>query len=147
MATLRDIKRRITSVKNTSQITKAMKLVAAAKMRRAQENVLASRPYSEKLLEVLCSLSVRSEESAHPLLAKREEKNILILLCSSDKGLCGAFNANLFRATMNLIHESEGKGKRRKGYISVGYRQKRTRFLQVQESNDSQFVCGLHKKT
>ncbi len=110
MATLSDIKRRITSVKNTSQITKAMKLVAAAKMRRAQENVLASRPYSEKLLEVLGSLSVRSEESAHPLLAKREEKNILILLCSSDKGLCGAFNANLFRATMNLIHESEGKG-------------------------------------
>ena len=110
MATLSDIKRRIASVKNTSQITKAMKLVAAAKMRRAQENVLASRPYSEKLLEVLGSLSVRSEESAHPLLAKREEKNILILLCSSDKGLCGAFNANLFRAATNLIHESEGKG-------------------------------------
>ena len=110
MATLSDIKRRITSVKNTSQITKAMKLVAAAKMRRAQENVLASRPYSEKLLEVLCSLSVRSEEAAHSLLAKREEKNILILLCSSDKGLCGAFNANLFRAAMNLIHENEGKG-------------------------------------
>jgi len=110
MATLRDIKRRINSVKNTSQITKAMKLVAAAKVRRAQENVLASRPYSEKLLAVLRSLSIRSEETAHPLLAKREEKNILILLCSSDKGLCGAFNANLFRATMNLIHENEGKG-------------------------------------
>ncbi|MFQ5431967.1 MAG: ATP synthase F1 subunit gamma [Nitrospinota bacterium] len=110
MATLRDIKRRINSVKNTSQITKAMKLVAAAKMRRAQENVLASRPYSEKLLEVLGSLSIRSEENAHPLLVKREEKHILILLCSSDKGLCGAFNANLFRATMNLIHENEGKG-------------------------------------
>ena len=110
MATLRDIKRRITSVKNTSQITKAMKLVAAAKMRRAQENVLASRPYSDKLLEVLWSLSARSDEAAHPLLAKREEKNILILLCSSDKGLCGAFNANLFRATQNLIHENEGRG-------------------------------------
>jgi F-type H+-transporting ATPase subunit gamma len=110
MATLRDIKRRITSVKNTSQITKAMKLVAAAKMRRAQENVLASRPYSRKLLEVLYSLAVRTEEGVQPLLAKREEKNILILLCSSDKGLCGAFNANLFRATMNLIHENEGKG-------------------------------------
>lgn len=110
MATLRDIKRRIVSVKNTSQITKAMKLVAAAKMRRAQENVLASRPYSDKLLEVLGSLATRSDETAHPLLAKREEKNILILLCSSDKGLCGAFNANLFRATTNLIHENEGKG-------------------------------------
>lgn len=110
MASLRDIKRRIVSIKSTSQITKAMKLVAAAKMRRAQENVLASRPYSQKLLEVLASLAVRAEESAHPLLAKREAKNILILLCSSDKGLCGAFNANLFRATMNLIHENEGKG-------------------------------------
>ncbi|GMT42016.1 MAG: ATP synthase gamma chain [bacterium] len=110
MATLRDIKKRIQSVKNTMQITRAMKLVAAAKMRRAQEIVLASRPYASKMLEVLMSLAASTREEAHPLLAKRNEKNILILLCSSDKGLCGPFNANLFRAVTNLIRENEGKG-------------------------------------
>ncbi len=110
MASLRDIKRRIVSVKNTRQITKAMKLVAAAKLRRAQENVLASRPYATKMSEVLASLSARRKDSDHPLMAKREEKNVLILLITSDKGLCGAFNANLYKAANRLIHESEGKG-------------------------------------
>ncbi len=110
MASLRDIKRRITSVKSTRQITKAMKLVAAAKLRRAQENVLASRPYATKMSEVLASLSARRKDSDHPLMAKREEKNVLILIITSDKGLCGAFNANLYKAANQLIHENEGKG-------------------------------------
>lgn len=110
MAALRDIKKRIQSVKNTQQITRAMKLVAAAKMRRAQENVLAARPYAEKMQEVLSSLAARAKESSHPLFARRKETNILILLCSSDRGLCGPFNANLFRAATDLIRENEGKG-------------------------------------
>lgn len=110
MAALGDIKKRIQSVKNTQQITRAMKLVAAAKMRRAQENALSARPYAEKMREVLSSLSARTEESSHPFFTKREETNILILLCSSDKGLCGPFNANLFRAASELIRENEGKG-------------------------------------
>jgi len=110
MANLKDIKRRIGSVKNTSQITRAMKMVAAAKMRKAQENVLASRPYEEKMFEVLNSLARRTGDSLHPLLEHREAKNILIVLFSSDKGLCGGFNANLFRRTNELIHENEGKG-------------------------------------
>jgi len=110
MAALRDIKKRIQSVKNTQQITRAMKLVAAAKMRRAQENVLSARPYAEKMQEVLSSLTARAEESSHPLFTMREEKNILILLCSSDRGLCGPFNANIFRAATELIRENEGKG-------------------------------------
>jgi len=110
MANLKEIKRRIGSVKNTRQITSAMKLVAAAKMRKAQENVVISRPYEEKMLSVINALSARSEESANPLFEKREEKNILIILFSSDKGLCGGFNGNLFRQTLGMIHEDEGKG-------------------------------------
>ncbi len=110
MANLKDIKRRIGSVKNTRQITRAMKMVAAAKMRRAHENVLASRPYEEKMLQVLNSLARRAGDSLHPLLEHREAKNILIVLFSSDKGLCGGFNATLFRRTNELIHENEGKG-------------------------------------
>jgi len=110
MASLKDIKRRIGSVKNTRQITRAMKLVAAAKMRRAQENVLKSRPYAQKMFQVLHSLASRTEEGAHPILEQREVENILILLVTSDKGLCGGFNANLIKKTNALIHENEGKG-------------------------------------
>ncbi len=115
MAGLRDIKRRIVSVKSTRQITKAMKMVAAAKLRKAQEAVAASRPYAAKMAEVIGALGAVSQEASHPLLLKREEKNILILVFSSDKGLCGAFNANVFKAVHNLIRENEGKGV----YVSV----------------------------
>ncbi len=110
MAGLRDIKRRIVSVKSTRQITKAMKMVAAAKLRKAQEAVVASRPYASKMAEVMGALGSVSQEVTHPLLAKREEKNILIIVFSSDKGLCGAFNANVFKAVHTLIRENEGKG-------------------------------------
>lgn len=110
MAALGDIKKRIQSVKNTQQITRAMKLVAAAKMRRAQENVLSARPYAEKMQEVLFSLTTRADESSSPLFAKRKEASILVILCSSDRGLCGPFNANIFRAATDLIRENEGKG-------------------------------------
>ncbi len=110
MANLKDIKRRIGSVKNTRKITKAMKLVAAAKMRKAQESVVISRPYQSKMLQVIHSLAAHASETVHPLLETRDDKNILVLLFSSDKGLCGGFNANLFKGTQSLIHENEGKG-------------------------------------
>ncbi len=110
MAGLRDIKRRIVSVKSTRQITKAMKMVAAAKLRKAQEAVVASRPYASKMAEVMGALGSVSQEVTHPLLAKREEKNILIIVFSYEKGLCGEFNANVFKAVHTLIRENEGKG-------------------------------------
>jgi F-type H+-transporting ATPase subunit gamma len=95
-ANTRDIRRRIKSIKNTSQITKAMQMVAAAKMRKAQQAALAGRPYSELLHKVLASVGERSERS-NPLLASRPVKKELILVISTDKGLCGALNTNLFR--------------------------------------------------
>src|SRR3970040_902287 len=99
MATLRDIRRRITSVKSTQQITRAMKLVAASKLRRAQERILEARPYSNKMHEVLSSLALRSEATRHPLLARRAGGRRMLVLISGDKGLCGAFNANIIRRT------------------------------------------------
>lgn len=96
-ANTRDIRRRIKSVKNTSQITKAMQMVAAAKMRKAQVAALAGRPYAQLLNRVLKAVSARSEEQTHELLVSREVKKELVLLISTDKGLCGALNTNLLR--------------------------------------------------
>lgn len=110
MANLKDIKRRIGSVKNTQQITKAMKLVAAAKLRRAQESVMASRPYSEKVAEVMEGVAVRSREDSHPLLRRKEPENILIIVMSGDKGLCGPFNSNVLKAASKVIGDNAGKG-------------------------------------
>src|SRR5207253_2811273 len=108
MASLIDIRRRLRSVKNTQQITKAMKMVAAAKLRRAQDRVIAARPYAKALREVLASVSARIEESSHPLLAAREEKKIALLVVAGDKGLAGAFNANVARAVVALLAEKKG---------------------------------------
>jgi F-type H+-transporting ATPase subunit gamma len=105
MANTIDIRRRIRSVKNTQQITKAMKMVAAAKLRRAQERIFAARPYSAALREVLTSVATRVESLEHPLLNAREEKRVLLIAVTADKGLAGAFNSNVTRATMNAIHE------------------------------------------
>jgi F-type H+-transporting ATPase subunit gamma len=105
MANTIDIRRRIRSVKNTQQITKAMKMVAAAKLRRAQERMFAARPYSAALREVLSSVATRVEELEHALLHAREEHSVLLLVVTADKGLCGAFNSNVIRAAMNAIHE------------------------------------------
>jgi F-type H+-transporting ATPase subunit gamma len=96
-ANTRDIRRRIKSVKNTSQITKAMQMVAAAKMRKAQLAALAGRPYAELLNRVLQSVAARSEENTHELLRARDVKKELVLVISTDKGLCGALNTNLLR--------------------------------------------------
>jgi F-type H+-transporting ATPase subunit gamma len=103
MATLKAIRRRVSSVRNIQQITKAMKMVSAARLRRAQEAALAARPYAEKLEEVLQNLAAQSQTLAHPLLTAREEHNIDLLLVTSDRGLCGGFNANLIRAAEAFI--------------------------------------------
>jgi F-type H+-transporting ATPase subunit gamma len=106
-----DIRRRIRSVKNTQQITKAMKMVAAAKLRRAQERMFAARPYAGGLRQVLASVATRVDISAHPLLQSREpERNIVVVVVTSDRGLCGAFNANVIRAAQNFIREHHFEG-------------------------------------
>jgi F-type H+-transporting ATPase subunit gamma len=106
-ASLRDIRKRIASVRSTRQITKAMKMVAAAKLRRAQENILANRPYAAKMLEVLRSLAARTSPDAHPLLYRREPKRIEIVLFTSDRGLCGAFNMNLIQKAERFVEEEK----------------------------------------
>jgi F-type H+-transporting ATPase subunit gamma len=104
MASLKTIRKRIGSVKNTQQITKAMKMVAAAKLRRAQEAAQAARPYAEKLAELLQTVAARAGEVEHPLLARREvERTIDLLVITSDRGLCGGYNANLIRAAETFI--------------------------------------------
>ncbi len=110
MATLKIIRKRITSIRNTQQITKAMKMVSAAKLRRAQEAALMARPYADKMNEILINLSARVSRSAHPLLAIREEKRIQMVLVTSDRGLCGGYNANLVRAAEAFIRQ-HGAGK------------------------------------
>lgn len=103
MPTLLDYRRRIRSVKSTQQITRAMKFVAAAKLRRAQEGVYAARPYAHEILRVLRSAAARVEEPVHPLLARREEKTVLVLVLTSDRSLCGAFNSNAIRYAMEFF--------------------------------------------
>ncbi|MGD8778244.1 MAG: ATP synthase F1 subunit gamma [Ignavibacteria bacterium] len=103
MATLRDIKRRIIGVQNTQQITKAMKMVAAARLRRAQENIITARPYSRKISEVLSNLFAIEKNIDNPFIETRETKRIAIFVVTSDRGLCGAFNMNVIRRTEELI--------------------------------------------
>jgi F-type H+-transporting ATPase subunit gamma len=103
MANLLDIRRRIRSVKNTQQITRAMKTVSAAKLRRAQDRVFAARPYADQLKAVLANLSGRVENLRHPLLEVRPQERILLVVVTADRGLCGAFNANATRAGFNFL--------------------------------------------
>jgi F-type H+-transporting ATPase subunit gamma len=110
MATLKAIRKRISSIRNTQQITKAMKMVSAAKLRRAQEAAVQARPYAEKMTDLLKNLSARVSREAHPLLTVREERKVYLLLFTSDRGLCGGYNANLIRAAEAFIRR-EGAGK------------------------------------
>ncbi len=105
MANLKVIKKRISSVKSTQQITRAMKMVAAARFRKANAAVVAARPYSNKLHEVLSSLALREERKVHPLLARRGKKKALLLVMSSDRGLCGGFNINVAKASEGFIND------------------------------------------
>lgn len=110
MASLLDMRRRIKSVKNTQQITKAMKMVAAAKLKRAQDHVTAARPYAVKMNKVLGDLSAKVPgDFSHPLLNDRKGEKHLIVLLTSDKGLCGAFNANLIKAASKFFKKSKNK--------------------------------------
>jgi F-type H+-transporting ATPase subunit gamma len=126
MASLKSIKKRIVSVKNTRQITKAMKMVSAAKLRRAQESVVAARPYAGKLAEVLQSLAGSVEGDLHPLLEKRDARKLLLVVVTSDRGLCGGFNGNLCKAGERFIKEKQGEFEQislmtvgRKGYEAL----------------------------
>src|SRR5580698_6354491 len=116
MANILDIRRRIRSVTNTRQITKAMKMVSAAKLRRAQERALAARPYAQMLTNVLKSLVTRAEiydpdtgEPKHPLLDQRPENNILLIVITGDKGLAGAFNANILKSAAHFLQSKSRK--------------------------------------
>jgi F-type H+-transporting ATPase subunit gamma len=109
MATLLDFRRRIRSVKNTQQITRAMKFVAAARLRRAQESALAARPYATELARVLRSTMSRIDEPQHPMLAKRPEERILAIVLSGERGLAGAFNTNILRKANEFLRANKDK--------------------------------------
>lgn len=111
MPSLRDIKRKITSVKKTQQITKAMKMVAAAKLRRSQDRVISARPYSRKILQVIANLAAVAPRTQHPLLAKRTPKKAKLLVLTSDRGLCGAYNTNILRKAAETVRELTAEGK------------------------------------
>ena len=117
MANVLDLRRRIRSVKNTRQITKAMKMVSAAKLRRAQERAMQARPYAQMLTNVLESLTRRTDlideatgNVMHPLLVEREEKNVLVVVVAGDKGFAGGFNSNIGKAAQKFIDERRGRG-------------------------------------
>jgi F-type H+-transporting ATPase subunit gamma len=103
MASLIDIRRRLRSVKSTQQITKAMKMVAAARLRRAQDRVIGARPYAKLLGEVLASVASRAGAIRHPLLESRDERRVVVVVVAGDRGLCGAFNTNINRAATQLL--------------------------------------------
>src|ERR1043165_5634502 len=108
MASLREIRRKIKSVKSTQQITKAMKMVAAARLRRAQARILSARPFAEKMETLMSDLLIKVDgEEKHPLFVKREGQRRALLLVTADKGLCGAFNTNLIRRTIQYLREHQ----------------------------------------
>ncbi len=121
MATLREIKGRIASVKSTMQITRAMKMVAAAKLNKSQLRLIRTRPYSQKLEQVLGNVARKSKQNKHPMLKKRNPKRVCFVLLTGDKGLCGSFNTNLIRRAQDEWSASEADQKYlitigRKGY-------------------------------
>ena len=109
MANLQDLRRRVRSVRNMQKITKAMKMVAAARLRRAQDRVIAARPYANTMTRVLGRLATRAGDFRHPLLNERGDEHVLIALVTADKGLCGAFNTNLVKAVQLFVRENSDK--------------------------------------
>src|ERR1035437_751170 len=109
MPTLLDYRRRIRSVKSTQQITRAMKFISAAKLRRAQEGVFAARPYAKEILRVLRSAAERMESTAHPLLERRPDERILVLVLTGDRSLAGAFNSNVIRRALVFLRDNSAK--------------------------------------
>ncbi|NGZ98195.1 MAG: ATP synthase F1 subunit gamma [Nitrospira sp. WS110] len=110
MPSLQSLRRKIAAFKNTQKITKAMKMVAAAKLKRSQDRILAARPYAHKMRGVLSNLSQRVNRSSHPLLQKREGKKIEVLVITSDRGLCGGFNGNIVRKSSEFVRQCEARG-------------------------------------
>jgi len=109
MANIQDIRRRITSAKNIQQITRAMKFVSAARLRKAQGRVIAARPYARQMVAVLNSLASRVPKQAHPLLAQRGDENIELVVITADRGLCGAYNTNIIRQALEFLQENSDK--------------------------------------
>ena len=105
MPNVRDIRRRIRSAKNIQQITRAMKFVSAARLRKAQDRVIAARPYARQMLAVLNSLATRVPEQAHPLLARRGDEKIELVVITADQGLCGAYNTNIIRQALEFLDQ------------------------------------------
>ena len=105
MATLRDIKRRIVGVKNTQKITKAMKMIAAAKLRKAQTNILNARPYTDKIASMITKLPAEDDLSSNPFFTQRDVKNVAVVVVTADRGLCGSFNQNIIKETERYISE------------------------------------------
>src|ERR1700674_3600797 len=157
MANILDIRRRIRSVINTRQITRAMKMVSAAKLRRAQERALAARPYAQMLTNVLKSLVSRVElydpetgELRHPLLAHREEHNVLLIVVTGDKGLAGAFNTNILKAATRFLESKKDKnveieaiGRKGRDFLRRRYAVAEARTADSQESPRTTLV-GEH---
>ena len=110
MPSLQSLRRKIAAFKNTQKITKAMKMVAAAKLKRSQDRILAARPYAHKMRGVLRNLSQRVNRSSHPLLQKREGRKVEILVVTSDRGLCGGFNGNIVRKSAEFVRQCEAQG-------------------------------------
>lgn len=108
MPSLRDIRRRIKSVKSTQQITKAMKMVSAAKLRRAHDDIVAARPYAQKMLDIINNLASRVRPEAHPLLARRVVGKVELVVLTSDRGLCGSFNSSILRKAESHVREHTG---------------------------------------
>jgi F-type H+-transporting ATPase subunit gamma len=134
MPSTRDIRRRIKSVKNTAQITKAMQMVAASKMKKAQQRALAGRPYAEGLYNVLLSLQGRITDVAHPFLEKRDlTKKQCVLVISTDKGLCGGLNTNLFREALKFAEDTK--------FVSIG-KKARVFFARTKKNLIADFVLG-----
>jgi F-type H+-transporting ATPase subunit gamma len=109
MPSLRDLRRRTRSVKNTQQITKAMKMVSAAKLRRSQDAILSARPFARKMLEVLNSLATRANPEGHPLLRVREPRRVDVVIITADKGLCGSFNANILKTAEAFVRRAQAE--------------------------------------
>ena len=146
MANLKIIRKRISTVKSTQKITRAMKMVAGARLNRAQQRILALRPYAVKTAEALAEITTSEERRMgaavapdHPLLARREEKSVLYLVITSDRGLCGAFNSNILRRAERLWREGEASGKK----VQIAYdRQKRPRLFQAAKGAAFSRVLG-----
>jgi F-type H+-transporting ATPase subunit gamma len=112
MPSLKTIRNRIRSVKSTQQITRAMKMIAAAKLRRAQQAILSARPYAQSLQKVLEGVALRESLAAHPLLARREPRKVEVVVLTSDRGMCGGFNANVIRRTQRFLRDHQGRYER-----------------------------------